>query len=390
MEQSEPHPSYDIFAMTSPQWIEAMVLQNGGKGACQAAHLYNAILKKGLGVSKKTASPCEYAFELFNIKESISSFSNADHLWKKMSDTLLLGCSSLMTIEKQLTEGNTTKLLFRAADGYEIESVVIPMKNKETLCISSQVGCRMACAFCETGRMGLLRNLTVSEIVQQVFITRHVLGIPIKNIVFMGMGEPFDNYESVIQSAKVLMDANGLGFGRKNITISTSGRVHEIRRFTQDSSHLPMPNLAISLNGASNGLRTFLMPHNRKDSLEKLFEAVSEYITVTQKDVLFAYVLLKGINDSVAHADEVASYLLPLQKHIRLNVIPYNPQSHDKFQPPSDEVIDQFIERVRFHGLRVLIRRTKGRSIMAGCGQLGNVALRESSKKQSSILPIIS
>ncbi len=374
VEQKEPSlPSVcDIFSMTSSQWVEHAMLLTGGKGSFQAYELYRACMKKGFGFeNKKTFLFSE------DMRSQISAFLNAEYLWGLMTKSI--SSSSMLELILRKTDTNTTKLLFRTHDGYEVESVVIPMKNKATLCISSQVGCRMGCRFCETGRMGLLRNLSASEIVQQVYLTLYQSQIPIHNIVFMGMGEPFDNYNEVLQASRVLMDMNGLGFGRKNITISTSGRVAEIQKFTLDSLQAPMPNLAVSLNGGTDELRTQLMPHNRKEPLNMIFTSVLEYIQRTKREVLFAYVLLQGVNDTIEHADEVVSFLLPLKNHIRLNVIPYNPQSHDRFQPPQESVIDRFIERIRVQGIRVLIRKTKGRSIMAGCGQLGNLSLRRKS-----------
>ncbi len=381
-EQKSTGPCLDIFSCTSHEWIRTILDRNSSKGEFQALSFYKLLFKSGIGFQSDSLFPDSFSFSVEPANIPLA-FVNAPYLWED-SIRCLNENSALLKIEKMVVEGETAKILFSTHDGYEIESVVIPMKQKSTICISSQVGCRMGCTFCETGRMGLLRNLSVSEIVLQVYIIQHILKIPIKNIVFMGMGEPFDNYESVIQASKIFMDMNGFGFGRKNITISTSGRVREIQLFTEEATKSPMPNLALSLNGGDNQVRTKLMPYNRKYPLEAIFAAVSSYIEATKKEVLFAYVLLKGVNDTHDDADRVALFLKPIQSYSRLNVIPYNPQSSDRFQPPSDEVIDQFMGRVRLHGIRTFIRVTKGRSIMAGCGQLGNLALRRSLKEKEN------
>ncbi|MCE5319252.1 MAG: 23S rRNA (adenine(2503)-C(2))-methyltransferase RlmN [Parachlamydia sp.] len=266
----------------------------------------------------------------------------------------------------------TRKLIVRFHDSLEVESVLIPMQRGGTLCISSQIGCRMGCTFCETGRMGLLRNLTVEEIVAQVFIARHMVGFDFRNVVFMGMGEPFDNYVAVLQAARVLMDARGFGFGRRKVTISTSGSVEGIRQYTQEPD---APNLAVSINASMDSQRNRLMPVNRKHDMAELYGAMKDYCTKTGRQILAAYVLLKGVNDTLEDADRLADYLRGLD--VKINLIPYNPQSRDRFAPPETEVVEAFGERLRAHGHETLFRRTKGRPIMAGCGQLGNITLRK-------------
>lgn len=281
---------------------------------------------------------------------------------------------SLPTIVVERHDGETHKLVLRLADGLEVESVLIPMQAGGTLCISSQVGCRMACAFCETGRMGLLRNLTVEEIVAQVFLARHAAHFNFNNVVFMGMGEPFDNYEAVLQAAKVLMEPRGLGFGKRKITISTSGCVESIYRYAEQG--IDLPNLAVSINGSFDAQRSRLMPINRKHDMGALYEAMRHYCEKSGRQILAAYVLLEGINDTLEDADRLAHFLRGL--NVKINLIPYNPQSRDRFKPPSMEMIDLFVKRLREAGIGTLLRRTRGRPIMAGCGQLGNVALRKS------------
>ena len=282
---------------------------------------------------------------------------------------------SLPEIERHLTEGDTQKFLLRLHDGYVVESVLIPMKTQNTLCISSQVGCKRACAFCETGRMGLLRNLTAHEIVSQVFVARFICKASIRNVVFMGMGEPFDNYDEVKKAIGILIDQNGLAFGNSRVTVSTSGNIEAILRLSLERDI--QPNLAVSLNAPNDALRTKLMPHNRRESLSMLKEAITTYNARTSKEVLLAYVLIKGVNDDLALADELIGFIEGLS--VKINIIPYNPQSVDKFQAPDNEVVDSFVAHLRDRQIPTLLRRTKGRSIMAGCGQLGNAS--KSSRK---------
>jgi len=292
------------------------------------------------------------------------AFSTAKHLYQRFCAETTFFTPALSTVHNAC---DTTKFLLRTHDGYEIESVKIPMKGRYTLCVSSQVGCRMGCSFCETGRMGLLRNLTCDEIVAQVYMARFGLQYDIQNIVFMGMGEPFDNYDAVLRAVEILTDQNGLAFGMHNITISTSGRVDGIVQLMDEP--LLRPNLAVSLNASNTNLRSSLMPLNRKYSMEALKNAMLTYCTKTKRQILIAYVLMQDINDSLTHADELALYLSELD--CKVNLIPYNPQRVDRYSAPAIEKMDAFAGRLRYHNLRVLLRNTKGDSIMAACGQLG-------------------
>lgn len=269
-------------------------------------------------------------------------------------------------------EAETKKFLLRFADGLESESVLIPMESGTTLCLSSQVGCRMGCAFCETGRMGLVRHLKREEIIAQVFHARFVLGVALRNIVFMGMGEPFDNYDEVMGAVRILTEPSGLGFGPSRITISTSGRVDGIYRMIEEAD--PAVNLAVSVNAPSDEVRTKIMPVNRKWDMKALKQAMLDYCVHPRREIFAEYVLIHGVNDSLEHADQLAQYLDGLR--VKVNLIPYNPQSRDRFAPPSEEVREAFLRRMREKGYYTLLRGTKGRGIMAACGQLGNIHLR--------------
>lgn len=298
------------------------------------------------------------------------AFKTAQALLAEITNCLDLTLPTFL-VEKQ--EANTHKFLLKTSDNLEVESVLIPMQAGGTLCISSQVGCRMACSFCETGRMGLLRNLTTEEIVSQVFTARHRLGMDIRNVVFMGMGEPFDNFDAVLQAYRVLNDDHGLNFAKNHVTVSTSGCVEGIYRLAEQGPNTP--NLAVSINAPDDALRNRLMPINRKHDMQALYEAMSHYCSTTGRQILAAYVLLKDCNDSLEHADQLAHYLKGLD--VKVNLIPYNPQSKDRYQPPEEDKIEAFLARLRSHGYTTLLRVTKGREIMAGCGQLGNLQLRK-------------
>jgi len=290
-----------------------------------------------------------------------------------VEEMLRLVDQALPPIVSEQHDGDTTKFLLKLADGLETESVLIPMQAGMTLCISSQVGCKMGCTFCETGRMGLLRSLTVSEIVAQVFTARFVLNPPVSNIVFMGMGEPFDNYDNVMQAIRVLTDPAGLGFGPSRITVSTSGCLNEIYRFIKDAD--PALNLAVSINAPTDEMRDRVMPVNHKWNLEALKKALIEYCSHPRRKILIEYVLLQDLNDSLECADQLADYLEGLK--VKVNLIPYNSQRKGRFQSPEKDVQEAFAKRLFEKGYQVLLRRHKGRSIMAACGQLGNKDIRK-------------
>ncbi len=269
-------------------------------------------------------------------------------------------------------EESITKFLLRLEDGLETESVMIPRQAGMTLCISSQIGCRMGCTFCETGRMGLIRHLRAEEIVAQVAYVKLKLQCPIRNIVFMGMGEPLDNFEEVMQALRILTDPAGASVGPSRVTISTSGHVEGIYRLIEQAD--PAIHLAVSVNAPDDAVRQKIMPVNRRWDMQKLKEAMREYCLHPRREIFVEYVLLDGVNSSIQAADALADYLEGLR--VRVNLIPYNAQSCDRFAPPPPTVIENFMTRLRTKNYRVLIRRPKGRDIMAACGQLGNPSLR--------------
>ncbi|MBW2099705.1 MAG: 23S rRNA (adenine(2503)-C(2))-methyltransferase RlmN [Deltaproteobacteria bacterium] len=326
-----------------------------GKGKYHATAVYREVYKNG------------------NLDFShVDEFAKSQKLAGKIQSVLVLNPG--LVIEEQKDKG-LVKFITRLADGLEIESVIIPMATHNTLCVSSQVGCRMGCTFCETGRLGLLRNLAVEEIVGQVYTARFSLGSPIKNIVFMGMGEPFDNFDNVIQAIRVMNDPRGLDIAHSHITLSTAGRIDGIRKL--GSLNWRRLNLAVSLNAPNDRLRSKIMPLNRAVPMDKLKESLMTYPLKKSGTFFIEYVLIKGLNDSHEHALELAGFLKPLP--VRLNLIPYNPLSDSQFKAPSDEDVHRFSGWLEQENVFVRKRWSKGRSVMAGCGQLGN---RKSEPKQ--------
>ncbi len=273
-------------------------------------------------------------------------------------------------IADMVEQDGVTKIIFSLADGLRVESVLIPMPRRSTLCISSQAGCRMGCAFCRTGSFGLHRNLAAEEIVGQVYAVRHGLGRAIDNIVFMGMGEPLDNFDNVVQAISVLSDQRGLDIPQSHMTISTAGLPDGIRRLGE--LDWPGLNLAISLNAANDGLRSQLMPINAIHPLAQLKQALQSY-PLRKKGVFFIeYVLLKGINDGKEHVEQLARFLEGLP--VRVNVIGYNPGSDARFESPCEENCKLFCTWLAREGIFVRMRSSRGQGIHAACGQLGGPA----------------
>jgi len=352
-----------IFCHTQKSYKEA-IFSKLGKGKQHAAMLYTHWFKQG------EIPPLEKWVE----KQAIAL----------VEEIITLTDFSLPELCLQKEEGRTTKFLLRFFDGLESESVLIPMESGTTLCISSQVGCQMGCAFCETGRMGLLRHLNCLEIVAQVFYARFKLKSSVRNIVFMGMGEPLDNFDQVMQAIHVLMDPSGLGFGPSRITVSTSGVVDGIYQLINEAD--PALNLAISINASNDTIRNRLMAINKKWNMQQLKAAMSTYCSHPRRAIFIEYVLIKGINDSLECAEELVEYLQGLR--VKVNLIPYNPQSRDRFSPSENQTIEAFLTHLRKRGLTALIRHTKGQKIMAACGQLGNLKLRQQMREKGS-LPLL-
>jgi 23S rRNA (adenine2503-C2)-methyltransferase len=259
------------------------------------------------------------------------------------------------------------------------------MRQYKSLCVSSQVGCKMGCTFCETAQMGYLRSLTAGEIVAQVMVARFVLGEPVENIVFMGMGEPMDNLDHVLQAIRILSDQRGLDIAQSSITVSTVGHVDGLRRFARLAAEPPPAGfsrvrLAVSLNAPNDAIRSRIMPVNRSWNLADLKAALQEVPLHRKGDFLFMeYVLIPGVNDGREHALEVAEYLRGLKACV--NLIPYNPRHESPYDRPVPAAVAAFYHWLMDAGQYCRIRGTKGQGSMAACGQLGNRALRRSGNR---------
>lgn len=262
------------------------------------------------------------------------------------------------------SQDGTQKFLFELRDQNTIEAVLIPSKDRLTLCISSEVGCNMACKFCFTGKQKLKRRLNTEEIVGQFLIVEKMISpLKVTNIVFMGMGEPLDNPESVFKAIDILHNPFGRNFSRKKVTVSTSGLIPEMWRVS--ASHTM---LAVSLNGYDDESRTSIMPINKKYPLNMLMKACRDYIEFSKEKVTFEYVLLKGITDQVEHARKL--YQLTRDIPCKINIIPFNEHPGSGFARPSDEQVIRFQNELIQLGAHVLLRKTMGRDIYAACGQL--------------------
>jgi 23S rRNA (adenine2503-C2)-methyltransferase len=275
-----------------------------------------------------------------------------------------------LQVEKEAcSRDGSRKILFRLHDGRHIETVLIPEKDHFTLCISCQVGCRQGCRFCMTAKGGWVRNLSAGEIVSQVRDARRQVDasgdMPLTNIVFMGMGEPLDNYTNVIRALEAMTDGDwGLKFSSRRVTVSTAGIVPAMADLGRDTR----VNLAVSLNATENETRSRLMPVNRRYPLVDLVEACRRYPLPPRRKITFEYILMKGINDSLADARRLARLLRPVKA--KINLIPFNEHPGSEFMRPDANRIDQFQETLADHHYTAIVRHSKGQDIGAACGQL--------------------
>ncbi|HZT77601.1 MAG TPA: 23S rRNA (adenine(2503)-C(2))-methyltransferase RlmN [Vicinamibacterales bacterium] len=270
-------------------------------------------------------------------------------------------------VHREASTDGTEKFLLRLRDGRTIESVFIPDTPSMTFCISTQVGCALACAFCLTGKMGLVRNLTAGEIVGQVRVLADALAMrgTTFNIVLMGMGEPLHNYDETMKALRILTDADGFAMAPKRITLSTVGLLRELERLAKEPI---MPNLAISLHAPTDALRGELVPINRKYGVADIIAACKRFPLKKRSRITFEYVLLAGVNDRPEDARKLATLLAGVKS--KVNLIPLNAAAGIPFERPSDEAIDRFGRILADAGLIVSVRKSRGRDIRAACGQL--------------------
>ncbi|HOZ46883.1 MAG TPA: 23S rRNA (adenine(2503)-C(2))-methyltransferase RlmN [Candidatus Hydrogenedentes bacterium] len=264
-------------------------------------------------------------------------------------------------------ETGTKKTLYRLPDGEMVEAVLLRQGSRITLCLSCQAGCPIGCAFCATGLGGFRRDLAPGEIVEQALylLDGEDLDDRTPNIVYMGMGEPFLNYDAVVKSVRLLMHPEGLGIGARKITISTAGVPGAIRRFAHEDWQV---RLSISLHAANDTSRSKLVPLNRKYPLARLGDAIREYVQIAGRQVTFEWVLLRGVNDSPKDAEELAAYLEEFKSSV--NLIPYNRVAELPYEPPSAEACESFRDHLARLGVAATLRKERGQDIDAACGQL--------------------
>jgi 23S rRNA (adenine2503-C2)-methyltransferase len=260
----------------------------------------------------------------------------------------------------------TTKYLFQLPDKQTIETVLIPHPNRNTICVSTQVGCKFACKFCASGQIGFKRNLLTGEIIDQILCVKNSQHLKrINNLVFMGIGEPLDNYDNVIKAIRTINSPSGLNIGARKITISTSGIIPSIKKLADENIQI---ELSISLHSADNKTRTELMPVNKKYPLPDLIDILKYYQQKTNRQITFEYLLLKKINDSLSDIKKLADLTRLLD--CKVNLISFNQTNNQNFIPTTKEETTDFQNKLREAKVKVTVRKSKGTDIEAGCGQL--------------------
>jgi len=318
----------------------------------------------GLGQKKYLA---KYIFQFIHA-ENAADISQITPLSKPLRAKLIENdyhISQLNILNKLTDKDGTIKYVFGLDDGSRIETVLLLDGKRRTLCVSTQAGCKMGCVFCATGKIKFRRNLSAGEIIDQIYTVQKDSG-KISNIVYMGMGEPLDNYDTVVKSVQILNDPAGKNIGIRHITVSTCGLAPAIKKLAYEEI---CPRLAISLNAPTNELRTRLMPINKKYPIAKLLDAVRTYQFKAKERVTFEYIMINGINDSLSHAGQLVKLLRGMKCNV--NLIEYNPHGGCKYKGSGMEKISHFAEVIEEAGIENTIRLKKGSSICAACGQLG-------------------
>ena len=299
-------------------------------------------------------------------QKRVSSFNDMTNIKKDVIERLSNDFSlDKIKIVKKLADEGTYKYLFELNDNNHVEAVVMQHDYGSSICVSSQVGCNMGCAFCESGRLKKVRNLETYEMVEQILLIEEDLKIRLSSVVIMGIGEPFDNYDNVIKFLTIINDAKGLAIGARHITVSTSGLVPKILEFASFPLQI---NLAVSLHAPYDELRNKLMPINKVYNIETLLDAIKKYYAKTNRRVTIEYVMLNGVNDSLDDAKKLAKLLKKLNVYV--NLIPYNETNHIEFKRTLKENILKFGKVLQDEGITVTIRKEFGKNIQAACGQL--------------------
>jgi 23S rRNA (adenine2503-C2)-methyltransferase len=320
---------------------------------------------------KDRGEPAFRARQVFQwlYQRQVRSFEDMTNVSKALRELLAqqFTIGALETDAVATAADTTRKFVFRLADGKRVESVLMPNATHYTLCVSTQVGCAMGCDFCMTAKMGLERNLSAGEIVQQVVECARTIedGKILRNLVFMGMGEPFHNYDNLAAALDILGEDLGFGFSWRRMTVSTSGIVPGIRRFAKDKQRAM---LAVSLNGARDEVRTKLMPVNRRWNIAALLEACREFPVDGRSRLTFEYVLIGGVTDDLTDARRLVKLLHGMK--CKVNLIPYNAGPGAPYAAPPEGRVRAFQEELLNRGVLATVRISKGQDIAAACGQL--------------------
>lgn len=272
---------------------------------------------------------------------------------------------SMLKLVKRQTSKETSKYLFELNDGNLIESVLMRHDYGLSVCVSSQIGCNMGCSFCESGRLKKVRDLLPGEIVRQILMIEEDVGMRISSVVIMGIGEPFDNYDNIMDFIRIINSPFGIAIGARHITVSTSGLVPMIKRYAEEDLQT---NLAISLHAPNDELRNKIMKVNKAYNISELIAAINEYIEKTNRRVTIEYVMLSMVNDSEENANELADLLRGMNVYV--NLIPYNETSHIEYKKSPNDRVMKFYDTLKRRGINVTVRREFGGNIDAACGQL--------------------
>jgi 23S rRNA (adenine2503-C2)-methyltransferase len=321
---------------------------------------------KHLGERKYRATQLFY----WLYKKNVENFADMSNLPITFRDFLQdnFHLSNIKLVKFTKSKDQTEKYLFKLEDGSLIESVLIFFNKRLTECISSQIGCKYNCLFCESGKKGLVRNLSISEILNQVLFVKKKIKSNPHNIVFMGIGEPLDNYDNVIKAIGILNSKDAFNLGARKITISTCGIIPAIKRLQERNWQI---ELSVSLHAPDNKLRSYLMPVNNKYPLYDLIEACKNYTKKTKRQVTFEYVLIKEVNDSLHYAAKLAKLIIGFNS--KVNLITFNPVPHSSLQPSEVIQVKDFKDKLMASGIPTTIRQSRGSDIYAACGQLKNL-----------------
>jgi 23S rRNA (adenine2503-C2)-methyltransferase len=302
-------------------------------------------------------------------KKGAVDFSSMSNLPESLRNNLKNEFSifDLKLIKTSKSHDGTQKSLFVLKDGELVESVIIPSEKRISACISTQVGCKYACSFCASGVAGFERNLTPGEIIEEVlFLNKQIHPKKITHIVFMGTGEPLDNYDSLMKAIRLINSPDALGIGSRRITISTSGVIPGIEKLAQEGLQI---ELSVSLHSAEDKVRSLLMPINKVYTLQELINSCKDYINRTGRQITFEYILIKGMNASLECAQKLVKLLKGL-KLVKVNLITANPVKELNIEPPQRQEIILFKDYLMKHGLHATLRKPRGEDIEAACGQL--------------------